>query len=199
MRVKALITKLITWLQAESSSEVKGLITDFMNRLQTYISHQPDYDDMSSVDRKGLIDQNCEVLFHVNTKSPDFAGGVDVNKDDLDARVDDQSIMFGYATNETEDAMPLAGLMATRLGKKLSDVHKNGDLRMVHPHGKTQVMTEHVQGADESLDPRKIHTVVTHATRAAAQEQEIQSSAQRVQQAIEVLQVQYSDKQRQNR
>ena len=74
-RVKALITDLITRLHVDSSSEMKGPITDLINWWQTDISHQPFYDDISSVERKGLIYQDCEVLFHVNKQSPDIAGG----------------------------------------------------------------------------------------------------------------------------
>ena len=107
-------------------------------------------DDLSSVDSKGLIYQDCEVLIHVNKQSPDFAGGVDVDKDDLD------------------DA---------------------GGLH--HARDETGVTTGHVDDTDESLDPRKIHTDVTHATAAAAREQEIQLSTQRVQQTVEVSKVQH--------
>ena len=64
-----------------------------------------------------------------------------------------------YVTDETEDGVPLTDLMATRFGKKLSDVCKNDYLRHLRPHGKTQVTVQHVQGTHASLDPRKIHTV----------------------------------------
>merc|ERR1711868_143137 len=59
-----------------------------------------------------------------------------------------------------EDAMPLTHSMATRLGKKLTDVRKNGDLWWLRPDGKTQVTIEYLQLADGSVEPRKIHTVV---------------------------------------
>jgi len=117
-------------------------------------------DDLSSVDSKGLNYQDCEVLVRINKQSPDIAGGVHVGKDDLDVGAGDQGIMFGYATDETEDAMPLTHSMATRLGKKLTDVRKNGDLWWLRPDGKTQVTIEYVQRADGSVEPRKIHTVV---------------------------------------
>ena len=77
------------------------------------------------------IAKDCEVLFPINRQSPDITDCVDVNKGDLDAGVDDQSIMFGYVNNETEDAIPFTCLMVTRLEKKLSDVRKNGDLRYI--------------------------------------------------------------------
>merc|ERR1719174_748210 len=63
--------------------------------------------------------------------------------------------MFGYASDETEDCMPLTILMATRLGKKLTDVRKS------------QVTIEYTQNADGSVEPQKIHTVVISTQHAA--------------------------------
>merc|ERR1711874_916791 len=80
--------------------------------------------------------------------------------DDLDVGAGDQGIMFGYASDETEDCMPLTHSMATRLGKKLTDVRKSGLLWWLRPDGKTQVTIEYLQRADGSVEPQKIHTVV---------------------------------------
>merc|ERR1712013_711628 len=117
-------------------------------------------DDLSSVDSKGLCDKTCEVLVRINKQSPDIAGGVHVGKDDLDVGAGDQGIMFGYATDETEDCMPLTHLMATRLGKTLTDVRKSGELWWLRPDGKTQVTIEYVKKNDGSVEPLKIHTIV---------------------------------------
>merc|ERR1719409_86462 len=83
-------------------------------------------DDLSSVDSKGLSCKSCEVLVRINKQSPDIAGGVHVGKSDLDVGAGDQGIMFGYASDETEVCMPLTHLLATLLGKKLTDVRKSG-------------------------------------------------------------------------
>jgi len=117
-------------------------------------------DDLSSVVSKGLSDKTCEVLVRINKQSPDIAGGVHVGKEDLDVGAGDQGIMFGYASDETEDCMPLTHSMATRLGKKLTDVRKSGDLWWLRPDGKTQVTIEYLQRVDGSVEPQKIHTVV---------------------------------------
>merc|ERR1719199_1558814 len=117
-------------------------------------------DDMSSVDSKGLSDTTCEVIVRINKQSPDIAGGVHVGKDEMDVGAGDQGIMFGYASDETEDCMPLTHSMATRLGKKLTDVRKSGKLWWLRPDGKTQVTIEYLQKADGAVEPLKIHTVV---------------------------------------
>merc|ERR1712127_421562 len=102
-------------------------------------------DDLSAVNSKGLNCDDCEVLVRINKQSPDIAGGVHVGKSELEVGAGDQGIMFGYATDETEDHMPLTHSMATRLGKKLTDVRKNGLLWWLRPDGKTQVTIEYLQ------------------------------------------------------
>merc|ERR1712070_567643 len=117
-------------------------------------------DDLSSVDSKGLSHKTCEVLVRINKQSPDIAGGVHVGKEDLDVGAGDQGIMFGYASDETADCMPLTHSMATHLGKTLTDVRKSGELWWLRPDGKTQVTIEYQQKPDGSVQPLKFHTVV---------------------------------------
>merc|ERR1712100_861819 len=116
--------------------------------------------DLSSVNSKGLSYKTCEVLVRINKQSPDIAGGVHVGKEEMDVGAGDQGIMFGYASDETEDAMPLTHAMATRLGKTLTDVRKSGELWWLRPDGKTQVTIEYEQKPGGSVEPKKIHTVV---------------------------------------
>lgn len=93
-------------------------------------------DNLSSVASKGLSCDTCEVLVRINKQSPDIAGGVHVGKSELDVGAGDQGIMFGYASDETENCMPLTHMMATQLGKRLTDVRKDGSLWWLRPDGK---------------------------------------------------------------
>merc|ERR1712225_183216 len=111
-------------------------------------------DDMSSIESKGLSHKTAEVLVKINKQSPDIAGGVHVGKEDLDVGAGDQGIMFGYASDETEDCMPLTIFVATSLGKKLTDVRKSGHLWWLRPDGKTQVTIEYVQKAEPGVAKR---------------------------------------------
>merc|ERR1712078_296507 len=124
-------------------------------------------DDLSSVESKGLSCWSQEVKVCINKQSPDIAGGVHIGKDEMDVGAGDQGIMFGYASDETEDCMPLTHLVATRLGKKLTDVRKDGSLWWLRPDGKTQVTIEYKQHGDGSVEPLTVHTVVISTQHAA--------------------------------
>lgn len=117
-------------------------------------------DDLSSTQSKGLNCDNCEVLVRINKQSPDIAGGVHVGKDEMDVGAGDQGIMFGYASDETKCTMPLTHYLATKLGKKLTDVRKSGLLWWLRPDGKTQVTIQYKQHKDGSVEPLMIHTVL---------------------------------------
>merc|ERR1711865_995135 len=135
-------------------------------------------DDLSSVKSKGLSHKTCEVLVRINKQSPDIAGGVHVGKSELDVGAGDQGIMFGYASDETASCMPLTILMATKLGKKLTDVRKDGSLWWLRPDGKTQVTIKYKEHIDGSVEPLSIHTVVIstqHAEPSKAKRTEEQS------------------------
>ncbi|MES1910618.1 MAG: hypothetical protein MHM6MM_003183 [Cercozoa sp. M6MM] len=113
------------------------------------------YDDVA----KGLDYRTFNFVNHIEQQSPDIAQGVHVDKSTEEIGAGDQGIMFGYATDETEELMPLTHVLATKLGKRLTDVRKDGTLSWVRPDGKTQVTIEYHE-ENGAMVPRRVHTIL---------------------------------------
>jgi len=114
------------------------------------------YDDKS----KGLDYKNVEIQVKLNQQSPDIAQGVHLNRSELDQGAGDQGLMFGYATNETEECMPLTCTLAHKLNEKLSYLRNNSkEHKWIRPDSKTQVTIEHVI-KDGEVIPKRVHTIV---------------------------------------
>ena len=102
-----------------------------------------------------MFDSNsCEVMIKLHSQSPDISQGVTANEN-KEQGAGDQGLMFGYASNETEELMPLPILLAQKLTKKLTDVRKSGQLSWVRPDGKSQVSVRY-----ENDKPTKLEAVV---------------------------------------
>lgn len=125
----------------------------------------------------GFDGNTCAVLTAIDEQSSDIALGVDKAleakegriTDDLDTGAGDQGMMFGYATNETEEYLPYPIALAHKLARKLTQVRKDGTLKYLRPDGKTQVTVEY----DENGKPIHLDAVVlsTQHDEDVAQEQ----------------------------
>ncbi len=107
----------------------------------------------------GFDYQTCSVITSIDHQSPDIAQGVNIGEGLFKEQgAGDQGLMFGFASDETPEMMPMPILFAHKLCKRLTKVRKNGSLDFLRPDGKTQVTIEYENGS-----PLRVDTVIIAA------------------------------------
>ncbi|MGY3776877.1 methionine adenosyltransferase [Helcococcus sueciensis] len=151
---------------AGNSVNIAGEITSNATVDIEKIARETIYDIGYNNEEYGFNANTCEISIQINEQSSDIALGVDNSMESKDKSIDpydkigagDQGIIFGYATDETEEYMPLPTVMARKIIEKLNEVRVTNKINYLRPDGKSQVTIEYKDGKPNRIDTVLVST-----------------------------------------